>query len=82
MPDELVSIANAGEFNEFDLNGFFDATGTGQEAQFDHKDDVQKWLTIIRGAYAPRALENLKTGTRPPYPYSGVRLLPYLQHSF
>ncbi len=82
MPDELVAIANAGEFNEFDLNEFFDATGTGQEAQFNHKDDVQKWLNIIRGAYAPRALENLKTGTRPPFPYSDVRLLPYLQHSF
>ena len=82
MPDELVAIANAGEFNEFDLNEFFEATGTGQEAQFHHKDDVQKWLNIIRGAYAPRALENLKTGTRPPFPYSDVRLLPYLQHSF
>jgi hypothetical protein len=82
MPDELVAIANAGEFSEFDLNEFFDATGTGQEAKFNHKDDVQKWLNIIRGAYAPRALENLKTGTRPPFPYSDVRLLPYLQHSF
>ncbi|OGQ97684.1 MAG: hypothetical protein A2284_00650 [Deltaproteobacteria bacterium RIFOXYA12_FULL_61_11] len=26
--------------------------------------------------------EHLKTGTRPPFPYSDVRLLPYLQHSF
>src|SRR3954462_13390130 len=30
----------------------------------------------------PRAIEFLKTGTRPPFPYSDVRLLPYLQHSF
>jgi hypothetical protein len=43
---------------------------------------VQKWLDIIRGAYAPQVLQNLKTGTRPPFPYSDVRLLPYLQHSF
>ena len=43
---------------------------------------MQKWLDIIRGQYAPRAVENLKTGTRPPFPYSDVRLLPYLQHSF
>jgi hypothetical protein len=43
---------------------------------------VQKWLDIIRGSYAPRAVESLKTGTRPPFPYSDVRLLPYLQHSF
>jgi hypothetical protein len=82
MPDELVAIASAGEFDEFDLNAFFDALGTGKKAQFKHKSDVQKWLDIIRGGYAPRAVEHLKTGTRPPFPYSDVRLLPYLQHSF
>jgi hypothetical protein len=82
MPDELVAIANAGEFDEFDLNAFFDATGMGLMAQFKHKSDVQKWLDIIRGGYAAKALEGLKTGTRPPFPYSDVRLLPYLQHSF
>jgi hypothetical protein len=82
MPDELVAIASAGEFDEFDLNEFFDATGTGKAAQFKHKSDVQKWLDIIRGQYAPKAVESLKTGMRPPFPYSDVRLLPYLQHSF
>ena len=82
MPDELVAIANAGEFDEFDLNTFFEASGTGKSAKFKHKNDVQKWLDIIRGAYAPRAVEHLKTGSRPPFPYSDVRLLPYLQHSF
>lgn len=82
MPDELVAIASAGEFDEFDLNAFFEASGEGKKAQFKHKSDVQKWLDIIRGQYAPRAVENLKTGTRPPFPYSDVRLLPYLQHSF
>ena len=29
MPDELLAIASAGEFDEFDLNEFFAATGTG-----------------------------------------------------
>jgi hypothetical protein len=82
MPDELVAIASAGEFNEFDLNEFFDATGRGKSAPFKHKSDVQKWLEIIRGSYLPRAVEHLKTGTRPPFPYSDSRLLPYLQHSF
>ncbi len=82
MPDELLAIASAGEFDEFDLNEFFFATGTGTSAQFKHKGDVQKWLDIIRGQYAPRAVESLKAGTRPPFPYSDVRLLPYLQHSF
>lgn len=82
MPEELVAIASAGEFDEFDLNAFFEASGTGAAAQFKHKSDVQKWLDIIRGGYAPRTVEHLKTGTRPPFPYSDVRLLPYLQHSF
>jgi len=82
MPDELLAIARAGEFDEFDLNAFFEASGTGAKAQFQHKSDVQKWLDIIRGQYGPKAVESLKTGTRPPFPYSDVRLLPYLQHSF
>jgi len=82
MPEELLAIASGGEFDEFDLNAFFEASGTGKAAKFTHKRDVQKWLDIIRGSYAPRAVESLKTGTRPPFPYSDVRLLPYLQHSF
>jgi hypothetical protein len=82
MPDELLAIASAGEFDEFDLNAFFEAKGTGVLAQFKHKDDVQKWLDIIRGGDITRSVEHLKTGTRPPFPSSDVRLLPYLQHSF
>jgi hypothetical protein len=82
MPDELLTIASAGEFDEFDLNEFFAASGTGSNVQFKHKNDVQKWLDIIRGSYTPQVMESLKTGTRPPFPYSDIRLLPYLQHSF
>jgi hypothetical protein len=82
MPDELLTIASAGEFDEFDLNEFFAASGRDGKAQFKHKSDVQKWLEIIRGGYTPQSVEHLKTGTRPPFPYSDSRLLPYLQHSF
>jgi len=82
MPDELLAIASAGEFDEFDLNEFFAANGTGILATFKHKTDVQKWLEIIRGSYAPQAVDSLKSGNRPPFPYSDARLLPYLQHSF
>lgn len=82
MPDELLSIASGGEFDEFDLNEFFKAKGTGVLAQFEHKDEVQKWLNIIRGSGPAQTIESLKTGTRPPWPYSDVRLLPYLNHSF
>jgi hypothetical protein len=82
MPDELVAVASKGEFDEFDLNEFFAATGRGKTAKLKHQDEVQKWLDIIRGSYMPKVVESLKTGTRPPFPYSDGRLLPYLQHSF
>jgi hypothetical protein len=82
MPDELLAVASAGEFNEFDLNEFFAATDTGKGAQFKHKSDVQKWLQIIRGQYMPKEVEGLKTGSGAPFPYSNVRLLQYMQHSF
>jgi hypothetical protein len=82
MPDEIVSIARQGEFDEFDLNAFFQASGTGKSAAFKHTDDVQKWLDIIRGSYLPTQIDAMKVGKRPPFPYSDVRLLPYMQHSF
>ncbi len=82
MPDELLAVASGGEFDEFDLNTFFEATGTDAFAEFKHKLDVQKWLDIIRGGHTAQSAELLKAGSRPPFPYSDVRLLPYLQHSF
>lgn len=82
MPDEIISIANKGEFSEFDLNSFFEASGQGGDAKFKNKDDVQKWLEIIRGQHIPTQIDSMKMGTRPPFPYSDSRLLPYLQHSF
>ncbi len=82
MPDELLAIARQGEFDEFDLNEFFTAIGDGKSAQFKYKNEVQKWLDIIRGAYAATQIDNLKLGAKkPPFPYSDVRLLPYLNHS-
>jgi L-rhamnose mutarotase len=83
MPDELITIAKQGEFDEFDLGEFFAATGLGAAATFKHKSEVQKWLDIIRGAYSATQVDNLKLGAKkPPFPYSDVRLLPYLNHSF
>lgn len=82
MPDELLAVASGGEFDEFDLNTFFEATGIEKQAKFKYKTDVQKWLDIIRGGHTPHTAELLKAGTRPPFPYSDIRLLPYLQHSF
>lgn len=82
MPEELLAVASGGEFDEFDLNAFFAAEGAGVAAAFKHKAEVQKWLDIIQGQHKPTQVDALKTGSRPPFPYSDVRLLPYLQHSF
>ena len=71
MPDELLAVASAGEFDEFDLNEFFAATGTEKGAQFKHKSDVQKWLDIIRGQYMPKVVEGLKDGLAAAVPLFG-----------
>jgi len=43
LPDTIREIALQGEFNEFDLNVFFSATGVGANAKFTYQDEVQKW---------------------------------------
>ncbi len=82
IPEEIRGIAAKGEYNEFDLNEFFAAEGTGKNARFKRVDDVQKWLNLIRGAYLPSAEEDLKLGAeKPPMPYSDVNLLEALNHT-
>lgn len=83
IPESIRQIAVGGEFDEFDLNEFFKATGKGAEAQFKHENEVQKWLNLIRGSYLPSSVDDLKLGQdkRPPMPYSDTRLLNILQHT-
>ena len=83
LPDDIRQVAEEGEFNEFDLNEFFLADWKGEEAKFEHEDEVQKWLDLIRGAYRGTTVDDLKLGKdRPPLPFSDARLLGVLQHSF
>ena len=83
LPDAITEIASGGEFDQFDLNVFFSATGKGDSAKFVYEEDVQKWLDLIRGAYMPTSIDNLKLGAKkPPMPYSDVRLLNVLSHTF
>jgi len=83
MPDSIREIALGGEFNEFDLNVFFDATGEKENARFKMENEVQKWLDLIRGNYAETNLDNLKLGAKkPPMPFSDSRLLNILNHTF
>lgn len=83
MPDSLKQIAKGGEFNEFDLNVFFEASGTGDDARFHMESEVQKWLDLIRGNFLETSLDDLKLGAKkPPMPFSDSRLLSILNHTF
>ncbi len=84
LPKILVDVAKEGEFDEFDLNEFFSTFGEGLFAQFKHKEEVQKWLDLIRGAYKEDIKKNLILGKadRPPMPFSHMPLLRVLNHTF
>jgi hypothetical protein len=83
LPDSIREIAMQGEFNEFDLNVFFSASGIGDKAKFAYQDQVQKWLSLIRGGFLETTIDNLKLGAKkPPMPYSDFRLLNVLSHTF
>ena len=79
MPDSITEVASQGEFDEFDLNEFFKADDEG----FIHEEYVQKWLDLIRGSYSENIVSELKQGKeKPPMPFSDIRLVSYLQHTF
>ena len=83
MPESIKQVAIGGEFNEFDLNIFFEATGSGENARFRMESYVQKWLNLIRGGFAETTVDNLKLGAKkPPMPFSDSRLLSILNHTF
>ena len=83
LPDAIREIAMLGEFDEFDLNVFFSAQGRGENARFIYEDEVQKWLDLIRGAFQPTTVDNLKMGAKkPPMPFSHAPLLNVLNHTF
>ena len=83
LPDSIKEIAIKGEFNEFDLNVFFSASGDGANAKFKFEDEVQKWLDLIRGSFNETAIDTLKLGTsKPALPFSHAPLLNLLNHTF
>jgi hypothetical protein len=83
LPDSIREIAMQGEFNEFDLNVFFSASGIENKAKFAYQDEVQKWLDLIRGSFLETTIDNLKLGAKkPPMPFSDTRLLNVLAHTF
>ena len=82
MPESISQITDSGEYDEFNLNEFFQASGIGNEAKFKNQDYVQQWLNMIRGADFKNIYTNLKLGGKKPVlPFSDVRLLSELTHT-
>lgn len=82
IPDSIQSVAQGGEYDEFDLNEFFAVKGKEEDAVFVHENYVQKWLDLIRGSYLETTVDELKLGAeKPPMPFSDTRLLNVLSHT-
>lgn len=82
LPDSIRKIAEKGEFDEFDLNTFFTATGQKNSAKFKYQTEVQKWVNLIKGSFEDELYNNLKMGSKkPPMPFSHYDLLKVLNHT-
>ena len=85
LPPEVMNIAKNTDTNEFALNEFFKAKEIDNDGKkeyvFEYENEVQKWLTFIKGQYT-------KGGFRPdmkndiPTPFGNANLENYLAHTF
>ena len=83
LPEQITQITSTGEFNEFDLNVFFKAKHEKKNAEFVYKNEVQKWLDLIRGSGFENIYDSLKLGiSKPVLPFCDTRLLDALSHTF
>lgn len=81
MPEAIQRIAKDGEYDEFDLNYFFKASGEYDKAHFEHADEVQMWLDLLRGGMTETSVDMLKMGAeKPPFPFTDKNLKKILQH--
>ena len=82
LPDKLRELIKPGELDSFELNEFFKAEGTGQEARFCHESEVQQWLNFIRAADWASLLESKASSNQVPVPFGSTSLLSALSHTF
>lgn len=82
MPESITQITNTGEYDEFDLNEFFKATGDGEKAKFKHENYVQQWLDLIRGSGIKNVYSSLKVGSDSQYfPFQHAAVKNLLTHT-
>jgi hypothetical protein len=83
MPESIKHIAQWWEFDEFDLNVFFQASWKWNDAKFAYEEYVQKRLDLIRWSFLETTIDNLKLwAKKPAFPFSDSRLLNILTHTF
>ena len=83
MPDAISQITDTGEFDEFNLNEFFKATGDGEKAKFKYENHVQQWLDLIRGSGIKNVYTSLKVGSESQYfPFQHASVKNLLTHTF
>ena len=82
LPEAIRKVAEAGEFNEFDLNVFFSTTnGADGQPRFVWEEHVQQWLDYLRGRYLPTEVEGLKIREPVELPFAKGALADALRHS-
>lgn len=86
LPEACTQIALKGEQDEFDLNEFFRAEipegKDAKDAIFVHKNEVQRWLDIIRGkAEISNEIEKSMGATKPVLPYFDTSLEKMINHT-
>lgn len=82
MPDELRSVAQDGEFNEFDLNTFFQASRLPSgEARFDREPDVRRWLQLLQGRWLGSHTGKPGSSSYVELPFADARLKSALRHT-
>lgn len=86
LPEKVREIATTTDQNEFDLNEFFKARKEvridGPHYVFEHENEVQKWLNIIRGQESIFGGLTNQGDKSPILPFEDVNLLSYLNHTF
>ena len=83
LPESITHITDKGEYDEFDLNVFFSSVGEYENSRFKYENEVQKWLNLIRGSDFNTFYDSKKLGVdKPVLPFSDVRLLNVLNHTF
>lgn len=80
MPEKLreIAINNASEFS---LTEFFRTEKQDGIDVFTHKQEIQKWLDLLRGQDITGLWANVANNQRPPLPFEDTNLLRALQHT-